>query len=185
MRYCLLGAVPLVVAAVAVRFVLGIRRIIVFQVRWWAFDCCSHLCLGACGWGIGGEGRVGGCRCVTLCCILRRSLLIFCCLLVYFSQQHFFLTFLSAQNRNVNQASNRYKCTDTDTDTEINTHRYRWAQVSRVHCISCRGSRSRLENPLRLLPRPRLRLSSMQLFALVADNILRSSRSFYVSLSLL
>lgn len=122
------------------------------------------------------EGRVGGCRCVTLCCILRRSLLIFCCLLVYFSQQHFFLT-CSAQNRNVNQASNRYKC--TDTDTEINTHRYRWAQVSRVHCISCRGSRSRLGNPLRFLPRPRLRLSSMQLFALVADNILRSSLSLF------
>lgn len=31
-RYCLLGAVPLLVV-VAVRFVLGIRRIIVFQVR--------------------------------------------------------------------------------------------------------------------------------------------------------
>lgn len=116
-----------------------------------------------------------GCRCVTLCCILRRSLLIFCCPLVYFSQQHFFLT-CSAQNRNVNQASNRYKCTDTDTDTEINTHRYRWAQVSRVHCISCRGSRSRLGNTLRLL-----RLSSMQLFVLVADNILRSSLSLFLS----
>lgn len=32
-RYCLLGAVPPIVVAVAVRFVLGIRRIIVFQVR--------------------------------------------------------------------------------------------------------------------------------------------------------
>lgn len=145
-----------------------------FQVRWWAFDCCcSHLCLGACGWGNMGGGW--GCRCVTLRCILRRSLLIFCCLVVYFSQQHFFLT-CSAQNRNINQASNRYKC--TDTDTEINTHRYRWAQVSRVHCISCSGSRSRLGNPLRLL----LRLSSMQLFALVADNIFRSSLSASLSL---